>query len=665
MFTTAPFNGTPGVAPTSLGKPTPTFPGAIAGDAQLAIAVDRFQTALASPLDTVSTSMTVQNAAGIANWMLLSIDSEIVQVTGPAVGNTVPIRRGFDGTAPAIHLTSAAVSGFIDAYHHNTLVAEVEAIESALGANLSRIPGTQFLVSSTYNFTPQAPGGPLAVGTNQIFLNPMPAGLANGNLLYISGGTGAAESAPVTGVGTNYVYVTCANTHTGAWTIQSATAGIREAIVANPGFIRLRIPPGTYQIDGLVIDKLIWLEGSGENVTILQSLTGKTPALVTVNAQGQTSSDAPGQVNNTSIRISDFTVDLDNGSVAGKTLIGMQIDYVNRGRFDHLRFKGGSYGIKAGSSQQVAWSHFSDITILHPSNTAFWVGDTSMENWYDDIDIQQDSINAMQCGFQISRTTATDTGQNYMKRVRITRMNTGALTNGFLFTSTAANTVFNVMMVDCVADAITGDALKLVNCCEVKASLCWFASTGGDSVGSAINFNGGFNFFFSGCKLGSANASITIYSNAPANILFIRSILLEAGAGKWVYELPASGGPVGLAFGYVCGLFNIAAFTNDWGRMQTAQAGLLPMSTPMFVAAGNYECIYLYDGVANKYARIYFGVGKAGFLNDAHAHMLDLDMTSGALTIAGTLVANLPTANPGPGGGLYRDPATFAVYQGH
>jgi hypothetical protein len=42
----------------------------VAGDAQLAIAVDREQTKLAAPLSEIGTSMTVQNAAGLAIWSL-------------------------------------------------------------------------------------------------------------------------------------------------------------------------------------------------------------------------------------------------------------------------------------------------------------------------------------------------------------------------------------------------------------------------------------------------------------------------------------------------------------------------------------------------------------------------------------------------------------------
>lgn len=251
-----------GVTPLSLGKPAARFPGNVATDADLMIAVDRQQTKLTSPLDASATSMTVENAAAIVAYNLLTIESEIVKTTGAPTGNVVPISRGFDGTTPAIHLANTAVSGFVDAYHHNSLVAEVEAIENALGANLSKIPTSPVVASNGYDFTPQTPGGSLVVGANSIVLTPVPAGV-NGSdtnhYLYISGGTGTAEAAKIIGGGavagapTGTVIVQGANTHSGAWTIRSATAGIQEAIndlPATGGAVQL--PKGTVTIFGAI-----------------------------------------------------------------------------------------------------------------------------------------------------------------------------------------------------------------------------------------------------------------------------------------------------------------------------------------------------------------------------------------------------------------------------
>ena len=142
LFATVPFRPRAGngIEVQSLGKPPAAFPGRIATDSDLAIGVDRLQTMLAWPLDNAAASMTVSDASQIVANTLLSIDNEIVRVTGASTGTQLPIARGFDGTTPATHLAGATVSGFIDAWHHNSLVSEVEAIENALGPNLSRIP---------------------------------------------------------------------------------------------------------------------------------------------------------------------------------------------------------------------------------------------------------------------------------------------------------------------------------------------------------------------------------------------------------------------------------------------------------------------------------------------------------------------------------------------
>jgi len=78
----------------------------------------------------------------------------------------------------------------------------------------------------------QTPGGSLSATSGQVIsLSPMPFDvLAIGNYVYISGGTGTAEAIPITNVGASSITVTCAHTHTGAWTVGSASSGLQEAI---------------------------------------------------------------------------------------------------------------------------------------------------------------------------------------------------------------------------------------------------------------------------------------------------------------------------------------------------------------------------------------------------------------------------------------------------
>lgn len=112
-----------------------------------------------------------------------------------------------------------------------------------------------------YVFTAQAPGGSLSIGSNTITLAPVPNGVNAADIshyLYISGGTGTAEAVLITGgtavsgAASGTVIVTCANTHTGAWTIQSATGGgaeAHQAIITAGGYgtVRFTTPVTFYQ----------------------------------------------------------------------------------------------------------------------------------------------------------------------------------------------------------------------------------------------------------------------------------------------------------------------------------------------------------------------------------------------------------------------------------
>lgn len=106
------------------------------------------------------------------------------------------------------------------------------------------------------NYTPLSPGGSIVIGSNTVTLTPVPSGL-NGtdtnHYVYLSGGVGTAEAVLITG-GTavsggvsGTITFTAAHTHTGAWTIKSATQGIDEMLrlSTKPTVI---IPEGDFDI---------------------------------------------------------------------------------------------------------------------------------------------------------------------------------------------------------------------------------------------------------------------------------------------------------------------------------------------------------------------------------------------------------------------------------
>lgn len=98
-------------------------------------------------------------------------------------------------------------------------------------------PGGGLSVSN-FQFS-QTPGGTLSSGISaNVTLAPVPQGINgtdSGHYLYVSGGTGTAEAVLITGgtavsgASSGTVIFTPANSHSGAWTISSATGGAAEA----------------------------------------------------------------------------------------------------------------------------------------------------------------------------------------------------------------------------------------------------------------------------------------------------------------------------------------------------------------------------------------------------------------------------------------------------
>ena len=299
--------GSPGVSTQSLGIPTAAYPGRIATNSDLIVAVDSQQTALLLPLTPAATSMTVFDASQIVPYNLLSIDSEIVKTTGAAAGNVVPISRGFDGTVPSPHSANAIVSGLVDAWHHNALVSEIEAIETALGPNLTNVTqaaNSGWYNMSRYNFAPlisgsgvTAPGGVLNPGNNVLTFAIIPAGVNGTDInhyLYISGGTGAPESCLINGgTGTagqpGQITINCAHAHSGAWSISTATSGFQEAkVAAGPNSV-IFMPGGNWPFYAPgYIDFALQVIGAGINLTniTLQSATQDGFDVVTPNPGG-------------------------------------------------------------------------------------------------------------------------------------------------------------------------------------------------------------------------------------------------------------------------------------------------------------------------------------------------------------------------------------------
>ncbi len=157
---------------------TPVFPGGIVGYEQLKLEVNGVQTSLTATLTTGAAVAAVNSCAYITANMLVTINQEIIASAG-CTGSSLTIDtaspgctsgRACDGTVLAQHSSGAPVNLWLDAWHDNSRAAEIIAIETALGANLSNVPGIGGIVSPAIGGTGVNNGTKtLTLGGNTVF----------------------------------------------------------------------------------------------------------------------------------------------------------------------------------------------------------------------------------------------------------------------------------------------------------------------------------------------------------------------------------------------------------------------------------------------------------------------------------------------------------------
>lgn len=114
------------------------WPTSIAGDADLYIAVNSLQTTLSGSINSIVTTITLASTTGFPTAGAVTIDSEVLFYTGVSGATLTGITRGSDGTTAASHNSGVPVGATIVAFHHNGLMAEIEAIETSLNFTASR-----------------------------------------------------------------------------------------------------------------------------------------------------------------------------------------------------------------------------------------------------------------------------------------------------------------------------------------------------------------------------------------------------------------------------------------------------------------------------------------------------------------------------------------------
>ncbi len=205
-----------------------------------------------------------------------------------------------------------------------------------------------YIPSADYNFPAQAPGGSISIGSNSITMAPCPLGV-NGSsanhYLQLSGGTGTAEAALITGgtctsgATTGTVIVTAANTHSGAWTVTSASGGIQEAVKAFPNGAVIILPAGTTTITGKVsFGPHHQFRGQGAELTILDG-TG-IPTAIAWTFEYNSAVQGGGYDINTSILFSDLTISALSGIKINAEVIPAFQGNILNAHFQRLRMIG-------------------------------------------------------------------------------------------------------------------------------------------------------------------------------------------------------------------------------------------------------------------------------------------------------------------------------------
>jgi len=109
---------------------TASFPYAAASELVLTVATDNAESVLTADIDDNDTTIPVTDGSRFQVPCLIVIDDEIIRVGSKSTNNLTSCERGIDGTTPASHTDTTAVFGYVLAYHHNQLAAEVKAMST-------------------------------------------------------------------------------------------------------------------------------------------------------------------------------------------------------------------------------------------------------------------------------------------------------------------------------------------------------------------------------------------------------------------------------------------------------------------------------------------------------------------------------------------------------
>lgn len=168
------------------------WPTSVATDADLYVAKNSLQTTLATALGTGDVTVVLASATGFPVAGGVVIGNEVIFYTNISGASLTGCTRGADGTTATAHSVGVPVGAAILAFHHNGLMAEIEAIETFLNTVLGKsttVTATEFgyvhgvtsaiqtqfsakapLASPTFTGTPVMPNIAITDTSNQLVI---------------------------------------------------------------------------------------------------------------------------------------------------------------------------------------------------------------------------------------------------------------------------------------------------------------------------------------------------------------------------------------------------------------------------------------------------------------------------------------------------------------
>jgi hypothetical protein len=110
----------------------PVFPYAASTDSTLSVASDNAQTTLNGGINSSVTTIPVASVSLFTTPCIFVIDGEIIQAASVSGNSFTGCIRGFAGSSATTHTDTTPVYGYIVAYLHNQITAEVNSISSLL-----------------------------------------------------------------------------------------------------------------------------------------------------------------------------------------------------------------------------------------------------------------------------------------------------------------------------------------------------------------------------------------------------------------------------------------------------------------------------------------------------------------------------------------------------